>query len=163
MADGVIHQLNTSQGGVPKLPVPSATIDELGVVGDRQDEPEPMHGGPLKALCLFSLEVIEKFAADGHPIAAGSAGENVTVRGLDWSQVVPGARLRLGDQVQIEITSYASPCKKQTRWFSDGNFARLNARVNPGNSRAYAKVLRGGTVQPGDPVRFEQPDPTGSQ
>lgn len=155
MADGVIHQLNTSQGGVPKLPVPSATIGERGLAGDRQDEPEPVHGGPLKAVCLFALEVIEKFAAEGHSIGPGSAGENVTVQGLDWPQVVPGTRLLLGDQVRLEVTGYASPCKKQTRWFADGNFARLNNRVNPGNSRVYAKVLRGGTVAPGDPVRIE--------
>lgn len=155
MAEGVIHQLNTSNGGVPKLPVPSATVDEQGIVGDRQNEPEPVHGGPDKALCLFALEVIERFAAEGHPIGAGSAGENVTVRGLDWSRVVPGIRLRLGDQVRVEITGYTTPCKKQTRWFQDGNFARLNQRVHPGQSRVYARVLQGGSLQPGDPIWFE--------
>lgn len=156
---GVVHQLNTSRGGVPKLPVAAAVIGALGIDGDEHNEPEPAHGGPDKALCLFALEVIEGFAADGHPIGPGSAGENVTVRGLDWTRVVPGTRLRLGDQVRIEITGYASPCKKNARWFRDGNIARLNHRVNPGRSRVYARVLRGGSLRPGDPVTIEPPDP----
>jgi MOSC domain-containing protein YiiM len=130
-------------------------IGALGIEGDQQHEPEPVHGGPDKALCLFSLEVIEDLAAEGHPIGPGSAGENVTVRGLDWIRMVPGTRLRLGEQVRIELTGYASPCKKNARWFTDGNFARLNQRVNPGRGRVYARVLRGGSVRPGDPVVIE--------
>jgi MOSC domain-containing protein YiiM len=153
MADGFIYQLNTSNGGVPKRPIRSASINELGIVGD--EHTDSAHGGPTKALCLLALEVIEGFAAEGHPIQAGSTGENVTTRGLDWSQVVPGTRLRLGDQVRIEITDYTTPCKKQAGWFTDGNFSRLNNRVSPGKSRVYAKVLQGGTVAPGDPVSFE--------
>lgn len=153
MADGVIHQLNTSPGGVPKLPVPSATIETLGIIGDAHNEPS--HGGESAALCLFPLEVIQDLAAQGHPIAAGSVGENVTTSGVDWTEVVPGTRLRLGDEVRIEITGYASPCKKNARWFTDGNFARLNNRIHPGRSRVYAKVLQGGSVTPGDPISFE--------
>jgi MOSC domain-containing protein YiiM len=153
MADGVIHQLNTSTGGVPKRPIPAATITELGIVGDGHTD--PTHGGPDRALCLFPLELIEELAADGHPIQAGSVGENITTHGLDWSRVKPGTRLRLGDQVRIEITEYTVPCKNQVRWFTDGNFSRLNNRVSPGRSRVSARVLRGGTVGPDDPIAFE--------
>jgi len=67
---GTVHQISISQGGVPKRPVPSATVTETGVEGDRHRNPR-LHGGPQRAVCLFSLEVIERLRAEGHPIAPG--------------------------------------------------------------------------------------------
>ena len=37
------------------------------------------HGGPERALCLFSLERILELQAEGHPIFPGAAGENITI------------------------------------------------------------------------------------
>ena len=157
MADGYVHQINISTSGVPKLPVPTATVTELGLVGD--GHAEAGHGGVDKALCLYSLEVIESFAAEGHSLFPGAAGENITTRGLDWSAVVPGTRLWLGEQVLIEVTTYPTPCKKIARWFSDGNFARLSQKISPGRVRVYAKVLSGGALTTGDPIRFAAASP----
>jgi len=52
-----IFQINSSPGGVPKLAVREATLTELGLVGDDHNFPD-IHGGPERALCLFSLERI---------------------------------------------------------------------------------------------------------
>src|SRR5919107_4461162 len=90
-----IAWLNVSDGGVPKLPVARARVTSAGVEGDRQRK-LTIHGGPDRALCLWSLELIEALRAEGHPVVPGSAGENVTISGVDWGRVVPGARLRLG-------------------------------------------------------------------
>lgn len=145
-----IHQINTSQGGVPKLPVDRANVDDSGLVGDRQAD-RRFHGGPDRALCLFSLEVIERMQEEGHPIAPGSAGENVTIAGLDWATVVPGTRLAMGP-VEVEITSYTTPCAKNAQWFVDGKFTRMHQNKFPGDSRVYARVLRGGPIREGDEV-----------
>lgn len=144
-----IHQINISPGGVPKLPVTEAVVTELGIDGDGHRFSG--HGGPDKALCLWSLELIEALQTEGHPIFAGAAGENVTVTGLDWSTLVPGSRLRLG-QVVAEVTSYAVPCGNQRPWFSDGKILRLSQEARPGQARLYAKVLVTGTMRPGDAV-----------
>lgn len=69
-----VYQISMSNGGVPKLPVPEARMTTLGVEGDRQRNPD-IHGGPERAVCLFSLEVIEALQTEGHPIAPGSAGD----------------------------------------------------------------------------------------
>lgn len=148
---GTIAQINVSGGGVPKLPIPEAVVTELGLEGDAQANPL-IHGGPLRALCLFAAERIDALRAEGHPIAAGSTGENVTFAGVDWDLVTPGTVIELGDEVVIEVTSYTSPCNTQAGWFTDGDFNRLNQRVNPGWSRVYARVLRTGTIRPGDRV-----------
>lgn len=149
---GQVHQINISNGGVPKLPVDDAMIDETGVVGDVQAD-RVHHGHPEQALCLYSLEVIEALRVEGHAIDPGSAGENITVRGLDWSEVTPGRMLMIGP-VQTEITGYATPCAKNAQWFVDGNFSRIHNNRHPGESRVYARVVEGGTISTGDAVRL---------
>ena len=123
-------QLSRSGGGVPKLPIVEADVTELGIVGDAQNDTKN-HGGPERALCLFAIEVIEALAAEGHAMAAGATGENITTRGLDWELVIPGARLRLGSEVLIEVTRYTTPCYKNARWFMEGDFNRCTRTSFP--------------------------------
>ncbi len=144
--------MNVSNGGVPKRPVPGARVSALGLDGDRQRDAR-YHGGPERALCLFSLERIEALAAEGHAIGPGTLGENVTVSGLDWDRVDPGARYCLGRRVVIEITGYASPCAKIRPAFAGGEHPRVSQKAHPGWSRVYARVLAPGAIAPGDAMR----------
>jgi hypothetical protein len=152
-AEGVVEQLSSSAGGVPKLPVQRVEVTGKGVDGDSQAD-RANHGRPWQAVCLWSAESIEALQREGHPIGFGSAGENVTVRGLDWSTVTPGMRLRIGT-VLMQVTSYAIPCAKNARWFSDGYFRRLAHDVRPGHSRVYAAVLTEGVLSDTDTVVVE--------
>ena len=147
---GIIAQVSTSNGGVPKLPVFQAFISSEGLEGDWQED-RRHHGGPERAVCLFSLELMRVLAAEGHPIAPGTTGENLTVEGLDWSLLVPGAVLDAGE-AQLQITSYAAPCRTIRASFSDQNSNRINEKLHPAESRVYARVLRAGVVRPGDGV-----------
>ena len=52
---GRVVQINVSPGGAPKLPVPSARVTTDGLEGDGHRDLEH-HGGPERALCLFSLD-----------------------------------------------------------------------------------------------------------
>jgi len=148
---GRIFQLNTSPGGVPKLAVREAEVTELGLSGDDHKFPD-IHGGPDRAVCLFSLERILELQKEGHPIFPGAVGENVTISGIDWNDVVPGQQLQLGDQVLLEITSYTSPCNSIPDSFLDGQYQRISQKVYPGYSRVYARVLRPGKIAIGQPV-----------
>lgn len=146
-----IYRINTSNGGVPKTPIPRAAIDQDGVVGDKQQD-TTHHGGPDRALCLYSIDVIRRLQDEGHPIDAGYAGENLTIAGLDWEDLTPGTRLRIGNGVEIEVTSYTTPCAKNAAWFSEGDFTRMLQARHPGESRLYARVLQPGEVENGDEV-----------
>ncbi len=150
---GTVAQINTSDGGVPKTPVTTAEVGRHGLVGDRQHD-RRNHGRPLQALCLWSEEIIGDLQAEGHPIATGLAGENLTLSGIDWSTIRPGVRLLVGD-VSIEISAWATPCAKNAPWFAEGDFNRMSHDRHPGWSRAYAWVLEGGTVRVGDTVVVE--------
>ncbi|MDQ3585012.1 MAG: MOSC domain-containing protein [Acidobacteriota bacterium] len=156
--DSYIHQLNVSRGGVPKIPVAEAWLTPEGLMGDAQSD-RRHHGGPERALCLFSLELIEELRAEGHVIAPGSSGENVTVAGLDWSQLAPGSRLALGDEAVVEITSYAAPCRTISGSFVAGNSQRISHKKYPGQSRLYARVINSGRLAPGQSVRVLKDDP----
>ncbi len=149
---GILTQISVSDGGVPKRAVASAAISAEGVLGDRQRDLKH-HGGPDRAVCLYSAELIERLREEGHPIEPGSAGENLTIAGLDWAGVCPGVRLRIGGDVVLEITGYTSPCRTIAGSFAGGDFSRISQKKHPGEIRVYAKVVAGGMVRAGDDVR----------
>ncbi len=151
MMRGEIFQVSVSNGGVPKHAVASARATHGGLEGDRQRDLRA-HGGPERAVCLWSLEVIAKLCGEGHDLSPGAAGENITALGLDWSAVVPGARLRVGDDVLLEVTMYTTPCWKNARWFKDGDFSRMDQDTHPGDARVYARVIEDGVVAQGDRI-----------
>ncbi|HMI47531.1 MAG TPA: MOSC domain-containing protein [Gemmatimonadaceae bacterium] len=131
-------------------------MSRLGLEGDAQDD-KMHHGGPDRAICLFSLERIRSLQTEGHPIDVGTAGENVTLEGIDWELVVPGAQVRIGDQVVLEIASFTNPCKTIRASFVDGEFVRIAQKLHPGWSRVYARVLSEGEIHFGDPVELDPP------
>ncbi len=148
-----IFQINISNGGVPKVGIPQAEVVALGLAGDRHRDMEH-HGGPERAVCLYSLERILALQAEGHPVYPGAMGENLTLAGLDWSRIVPGTRLRLGNEVQVEVTRYTTPCNNLVHSFKGGNFNRVHHSKHPGWSRVYARVLQGGSIRVGDEVEI---------
>ncbi|MGA6829285.1 MOSC domain-containing protein [Nitrospira sp. NS4] len=149
-----VHQVSVSDGGVPKKPVLEGRVTERGVEGDRQRNLK-FHGGADRAVCLFSLDLIERLQEEGHAIEPGSSGENLTLAGLDWAQIRPGVRLAIGPDLRLEVTSYTVPCGHNARWFRDGEFKRISQKHHPGWSRVYARVLREGVVRAGDQVTIE--------
>jgi MOSC domain-containing protein YiiM len=150
---GRIVQISISPGGVPKNAVPSAEVTREGVEGDAHRDLEH-HGGPDRAVCLFSLERIQALQAEGHSVVPGTLGENVTVEGIDWNDVVPGSRLELAGQVVLEVTRYTSPCVNIKPAFSHRDSSRVSEQRHPGWSRIYARVLVPGRMATGDPVRL---------
>jgi MOSC domain-containing protein YiiM len=150
-AVGRVVGLQRSAGGVPKVAVDRATVSANGLEGDRQRD-RRFHGGPTRALCLYSQELIDALVAEGHPVARGLLGENVTISGLPWSDIRPGTRLEIGE-VQVEVTDYAAPCKTIAYAFADGKSTRIGQKPNPGWSRVYVSILREGALAVGDPVR----------
>ena len=147
---GKVCFINVSDGGVPKRPVDQAAVTAAGVEGDGHNNTRS-HGGPNKAVCIFSLERIEAMQAEGHPIAPGTTGENLTISGLDWDALARGARLRVGGAL-IELTEYTVPCHKIAASFTQGRIDRIDQQAHPGWSRLYGRVLEDALVRPGDGV-----------
>lgn len=115
------------------------------------------HGGPERAVCVYAIERIRALQAEGHPIDVGTAGENVTVEGIDWDLVVPGSRIRLGNEVILEVASFTTPCKTIRDSFTEGRFIRISQKLHPGWSRVYTRVLSEGEIRSGDTVELSPP------
>jgi len=154
VASAVVSSINVSRGGVPKLPVPEAKVGAQGLSGDLQRWRH--HGGPTRAVCLYGLERIESLRGEGHPIAPGCAGENLTLSGVEWDLLAPGAELRIGE-AHLRVTSYTEPCSKIAGCFRGGDFERISQDLHPGWSRVYASVVAPGLVRVGDPVVLLSP------
>ena len=151
-AEGLVTQLSSSSGGVPKIAIGAVDVDFGGVIGDVQGS-RAHHGRPWQALCLYADELIDAFRTDDHPIARGCAGENITVAGIDWSLVRPGVRLRIGT-VLADVQAYAVPCHHNAQWFNDGDFNRMSSTRGP-VSRVYATVREPGRIVTGDAIVLE--------
>jgi MOSC domain-containing protein YiiM len=148
---GAVFQINTSRGGVPKFPLEEAYLEFEGVTGDFQAN-RKYHGGPERAVCLFSLEQIQELQIEGHPIFPGSVGENLTLTGLEWSTLSPGTILRIGDEAILQVTTFTVPCKTIAKSFINSEFNRISQKLHPGNSRVYARVLQRGALRKGQRV-----------
>jgi MOSC domain-containing protein YiiM len=142
---GKLVSINSSGGGVPKRPVLFSNVNSLGLEDDRHIDRN--HGGPDRAICIYSLELIKALRAEGHPIDIGTAGENFTVEDLDWSLMQPGALVTAGAEVRLEVTSFTTPCKTIAGSFIDGKFSRISQKLHPGWSRVYARVVTPGAVK----------------
>ena len=145
---GQIVGLHTSNGGVPKKSIQSAEVGIRGIEGDVQRSRQH-HGRPWQALCLWADETIVKLQAEGHPIARGLAGENITLSGIDFTQATCGSLLVCGE-LDVELTLFTLPCSKNAKWFNNGDFNRMHHAAEPGVSRMYASVFVPGRVSVGD-------------
>src|SRR3954453_9563508 len=94
---GTLTQVNISPGGMPKLPVLSARVTAAGIEGDRQKN-KKYHGGPNRAICIYSEELYEWLREKGVNVTAGQIGENFTTRGIDLQKLKKGDRLRVGEE-----------------------------------------------------------------
>jgi len=150
---GRIVSVNVSPGGVPKRPVPRSWVGRLGLDTDAHAEPEPMHGGPDQAVCLYTTESIARVAAEGHRAFPGAFGENLTLEGIELGDLRAGDRLTIGgDGLILELTDQASPCQTIAHWFAGRRIARISPKTNPADARWFARVIGAGPVAVGDRV-----------
>lgn len=151
---GVIVQINISPGGIPKRPVPEASVTTAGIAGDRWSHAD-IHGGPQQALLLITSEGLDELIAQGFPLFPGALGENLTIAGLDRRQMRPGQRYRAGD-VFLELTKPRGPCSALGVYGPGIQGAIYDALVKAGDpssprwglSGFYARVLKTGVIRP---------------
>lgn len=141
-----VAQVNVSDGGMPKLPVSQALLTVTGLIGDRQRN-RKHHGGPNRAVCLYSEELYEWLRDYGVYVTNGQIGENITTRGLDLGSLKPGDSLRIG-QCIIQITAVRVPCHQLQLWDPD------LPEIIVGRSGWVARVVQEGPVKPGDPIEI---------
>jgi MOSC domain-containing protein YiiM len=116
-------------------------IANFGLEGDRHA------GRPLRQVSILNVETVTELAGAGMPVKPGVLGENITVEGVPVMQLADGTRLRVGE-AELEITGNRPACKELLEVHRNA----LKALV--GRTGKMARVVRGGTVRPGDPIEL---------
>jgi MOSC domain-containing protein YiiM len=155
MTGSILH-INISPGGIPKRPIPEATVTAEGILGDRWAHPD-IHGGPNQAVLLITSEGIEELIVQGFPLFNGALGENLTITGLDRRQMRVGQRYRVGE-VLLELTKLRAPCATLDVYGPGIHRAIYDSQVKAGDPSTprwglggfYARVLKAGTIRPQD-------------
>lgn len=150
---GLVLQLNVSNGGIPKRPVEQARVTTHGVEGDNWAHPR-FHGGPKQALLLIAMEDLDALKVLGYPVFPGALGENLTVTGIPFREVRIGDRFQAGE-VSLEITKLRQPCRTldsirkgiQSELYDTKPGAPLWGRGG-----FYARVTTGGVIRTGDKI-----------
>jgi len=115
-----------------------------GIAGDRYCNSKHRH------ITVQAIEDLEAAAADlGAPVPPAATRRNITTRGVKIP-VKPGDRLTIGG-LELEVVRIAAPCKLLDDWIAPG--ARTALRRRGGS---VVRVLDGGTVEIGDPVRVSR-------
>jgi MOSC domain-containing protein YiiM len=137
--------------GINKQPALSARITTLGVVGDAVLETKH-HGGPEQAVYLyFRHDYAYWEEVLGRTLRPGMFGENLTLEGIDATDLAVGDRFAIGD-VLLEVSYHRTPCATFAAQMDDPLWVKqFHEAGRPG---AYARVLAEGDVHPGDVVRY---------
>ena len=133
-----VHSICISpERGTLKKSVPTATfVAGYGIEGDG-------HGGDWgRQVTVLRWESVEASnARTGLTMGPGDFAENVCIEGLE--PLEPGDRIKLGDQVILEVTQVGKPDHPSvvTRTFG--------VSLLPYEGR-FCRVIQGGQVRPGD-------------
>ena len=116
-------------------------IENFGMDGDA-------HAGPWDTqIRLLAQESIYKALKKGLKVGPGDFSENITTRGIELSKLSVGTKLKLGEEVVLEITQKGKDCTKKCTIYN-----MIGDCIMP-QEGVYAKVLQGGTVTVGSDIK----------
>ena len=138
MPQGTITNLHIARvKGTPSDPVQEATaISGLGLDGDRS-----AYEGNTRQVLFVDKEIL-----DGAGLVPGQVKENITVTGMNVSQIRPGQVFTIGDAVTLEAVGDCEACGKM-----DAIRMGLMDEIQ-GKRGMLAKVINGGSIKVGDSV-----------
>ncbi len=148
------RQPGSDPSGLPKFAQDGPVeVHTYGVGDDYNHYRTTGKGGTLdRAVMFYTTDKIEELRSEGWPLAAGDIGENLTIDGIPYDSFSVGDRVRVGE-VEIEISERVNPCYKLANLDYVGKeHEKEFIRTMKGRRGWYARVLKEGTVQTGDPV-----------
>ena len=149
----------TFRSAIDKQPVAHCQVASEGMAGDEQAE--PFHGGPDRALLQFDTKHYSALAAR-FPDAAerfvpGSFGENLVVAGMSEATMCIGDKVHVGSAV-LEVAQPRLPCFKLNYQFREPELSRYVQ--DHGMGGWFYRVLEGGLIAAGDTIAVtERPHP----
>lgn len=140
-----VRSINVSaEKGVKKQPVARASfVAHVGIEGDAHA------ASGERQLSLLAMESIAKVRALGIDAQPGNFAENITTEGIELHTLSIGTRLTIDNTVLIEITRIGKECHAPCA------IARQAGDCVMPREGVFAKILAGGTLEPGALGRVE--------
>lgn len=105
------------------------------------------HSGKwLRQISLLGVESINKMKGKGFKIIYGDFAENLTVEGIVLYQLPLGTKLKVGENVLLEVTQIGKECHHGCEIRK-----KIGDCVMP-REGIFARVLEGGKVKAGDEI-----------
>jgi len=127
--------------GMKKKNVSSIQLKEdFGIIGDA-------HAGDGKRqVSLLAKESIDKMKAKGLKVGPGDFAENITTQGLDLLSLTVGDKLKIGQDVLLELSQFGKECHTRCNiYYQAGDCVMPKEGV-------FAKVIKGGIIEPKDKI-----------
>lgn len=139
----VIAVCISERKGEKKKPVANGLlIENFGLQGDA-------HAGDWhRQVSLLGDESVDKMRAAGLDVGAGDFAENLTLLGINLPELPLGTQLQVGSSALLEVTQIGKECHQRCAIYH-----QVGDCVMP-REGIFARVLRGGPVSEGDPVRI---------
>jgi cyclic pyranopterin phosphate synthase len=137
---GRIKAISVSkERGMQKTNVTTAELKaDFGIVGDAHS------GNWHRQVSLLELESINEMIAKGAKVAPGNFAENITTEGIDLGALKIGSKLKLGSDVELEITQLGKECHSRCEIFE-----QIGDCIMP-REGIFARVVKAGIINVGD-------------
>jgi MOSC domain-containing protein YiiM len=131
----------STEKGTQKVNVPEAELlTDFGIEGDA-------HAGHWhRQVSLLGAESIDKMIEKGAKVAPGSFAENITTENIDLLALKVGDKLKLGEEVELEITQFGKKCHSRCEIFE-----QVGDCIMP-REGIFAKVISPGRLSVGDSI-----------
>ncbi len=121
-------------------------VDQARLIPDHGLDQDAHAGDWHRQVSLLDMQSIAKIREKGLDVDPGNFAENITTEGLQLWELPLGTRMRLGEQVLVEVTQIGKECHNRCAIFH-----QVGDCVMP-REGIFAKVLEPGTIRPGDPI-----------
>ena len=115
---------------------------DYGLEGDAHAEP-----GISRQVSLLALESIDRMRNLGLDVSPGDFAENLTTQGIELVLLPVGTRLKVGEEVILEISQIGKECHSGC-----AIFRKVGTCVMP-KEGVFARVICSGRIKPGDEIR----------
>ena len=144
MNNGSVYRLSLSaKKGEKKTNVDRVQLDcRLGIIGDA-------HGTTERQVSLLPIESFSKLEITGLTIHPGDFAENITTRGLDYSDIKTGTKLKIGETACLEVMQIGKECHEDCIIRQ-----KVGDCIMP-REGVFARVIASGMVKTGDAIKIE--------
>ena len=140
----IIAVCKSKKKGTKKEAIAEGVLREnYGLIGDAHAD-----CGTHRQVSLLAMESIEKMRNLGFNISPGDFAENLTTEEIDLVSLPVGTRIAAGEEVLLEITQIGKECHAGC-----AIFRQVGKCIMP-KEGVFARVIRGGSIRTGDPVRI---------